>query len=89
MPATHAAVEPKHGKDANSRVGAAHAPEEAAADRLAETLVGTSAPVKLDCPACAAGPKPCPACAAAANQIRRSATGPGPTAAPGSVGKAL
>lgn len=89
MPATHTAVEPKHGKDANSRVGAAHAPEETAADHLAETLVGTSAPVKLDCPACAAGPKPCPACAAAANQIRRSAIGPGPTAAPGSVGKAL
>lgn len=89
MAATLAAAEPKRGRNADSQVGAAHAPEEAAADRLADALVATNAPVKLACPACAAGPQPCPACAAASKQIRRSASGPAPPSTPPSVGKAL
>lgn len=83
--AAHATAETER----RPRIGAAHDPAEREADRVAAMLTAPAAPTALGCTACAADATPCPACAAGARSLRRSAAGPAPAVAPGSVGRAL
>lgn len=73
--AARATAEGDHARG-GARIGAAHAPQERDADRLAEAMVAPVSPAALGCTACTPGAVPCQACAAGKAKLLRSPIGP-------------
>lgn len=88
MSASRAPADNSRATERAPRVGAAHAPEERAAERFAETLLKPQPGRSVDCPLCGGSATPCPACAAGKRQLGRSLQ-PRPAGLPPSVDKAL